>query len=216
MTETNDHERAMGVLVHDLRTPLGVASGYLRLVRDGRVPQTVEPGALIDKALDALRVISRLCVEADRWLDAAPTARPSATPVVQLLGMLSTGLAARNITLQGVEAIPAGDLLVAGDTTELADAFTEALSAAAQPAPATAQVECARLGEELVLSVRMGEADSRRSAFDPWRCPGLQTAIACRTIVRAGGSWHCDGPERFRAALPWVPVASGDGTSVAI
>jgi signal transduction histidine kinase len=201
-----DHERALAILVHDLRTPLGVASGYLRLVRDGRVPASTDPVVLLDRALEALRSISRLCVDADRWLNDSPVSRPATTSGSQLLSVLTSELATRNITLQGVDDVPAGQLLVAGDAGELADAVVEVLSAAARPTAGPVRVECASQGDELVLVVRnAGDGDAAPSVFDPWRGPGLQTAIACRTIVRAGGTWTAAGPERVRAALPWAP-----------
>jgi len=205
-----DHERALSILVHDLRTPLGVASGYLRLVRDGRVPASTDPVVLLDRALEALRSISRLCVDADRWLNDAPVSRPATTSGSQLLSVLTSELATRNITLQGVDDVPAGQLLVAGDAGELADAVVEVLSAAARPTAGPGRVECASQGDELVLIVRnAGDGDETQGAFDPWRGPGLQTAIACRTIVRAGGTWTAAGPERVRAALPWAPRRNG-------
>jgi len=109
--------------------------------------------------------------------------------------------------LQGVDAVPAGQLLVAGDVGELTDAMVEMLSAAAKPTTAgPLPVECAAHDDELVLVVRnAADGDAAQAAFDPWRGPGLQTAIACRTIVRAGGTWTAQGPERVRAALPWAP-----------
>jgi signal transduction histidine kinase len=206
-----DHERALAILVHDLRTPLGVASGYLRLVRDGRVPPSTEPVVLLDRALEALRSISRLCMDADRWLAESPNSRPATTSAVQLLTALSSQLATRSITLQGVDDVPAGQLLVCGDAGELADAVAEVLSAAARPNGVTPmKVECASQPDELVLTVRdANERDATWTAFDPWRGPGLQTVIACRTIVRAGGSWTASGPDRLRAALPWAPPGNG-------
>jgi len=206
-----DHERALAILVHDLRTPLGVASGYLRLVRDGRVPPSTEPVVLLDRALEALRSISRLCMDADRWLNDAPVSRPATTSGPQLLSVLTSELATRNITLQGVDEIPAGQLLLAGDAGELADAVVEVLSAAARPTTADPlRVECASQGDELVLVVRNADdGDATQGGFDPWRGPGLQTVIACRTIVRAGGTWTAEGPERVRAALPWAPRGNG-------
>jgi hypothetical protein len=104
---------------------------------------------------------------------------------------------------------------VAGDATELADAVVEVLSAAAKPNTAgPLRVECASQGDELVLVVRNADdGNATQGVFDPWRGPGLQTVIACRTIVRAGGTWTAEGPERVRAALPWAPRTQGTAPS---
>lgn len=210
-----DDERAMAILVHDLRTPLGVASGYLRLVRDGRVPSSTEPEVLLDRALEALRAIGRLCMDADKWLDNTPVGRPAMTSAAQLLSALTSELATRNITLQGVGDVPAGQLIVAGDAEELTGAVVEVLSAAARSATTgPSHVECASQGDELVLIVRHdNDGEAPRIAFDPWRGPGLQTVLACRTILRAGGTWTAAGPDRLRAALPWAPRAGGTAPS---
>ena len=166
---------------------------------------------LLDRALEALRSISRLCMDADRWLDESPPSRSATTSAGQLLSALSSQLATRNITLHGVDDVPSGQLLVAGDATELTDAVAEVLCAAARVnGAAPPRVECASRAEALVLTVHdTGEHDATWTAFDPWRGPGLQTVIACRTIVRAGGSWTAAGPERLRAALPWAPHGRG-------
>jgi hypothetical protein len=53
--------RQLHQLVHDVRGPLGIASGYLRLLQDGKIPDAADQRAAIAKALDALGRIDRLC-----------------------------------------------------------------------------------------------------------------------------------------------------------
>ena len=49
-----DAERVLRILLHDLRTPIGVAQGYLRMMQDGRLTEAAETERAVAKALQAL------------------------------------------------------------------------------------------------------------------------------------------------------------------
>ena len=66
MTEV---ERVLQELLHDLRTPLGVAQGYLRLIRDGRLAEGADRDRAIEQATAALADMARLCDTATAALD---------------------------------------------------------------------------------------------------------------------------------------------------
>src|SRR4051794_36533258 len=71
----NDAERVLSLLIHDLRTPLGVAHGYLRLIRADRLPSPEERDRALAGTQDALARISRLCQDAGAFLaDPEPAA----------------------------------------------------------------------------------------------------------------------------------------------
>jgi len=57
-------ERALHVLIHDVRTPLGVAQGYLRMLREDRLGSPEERLRAITQAQQALDHVARLCPEA--------------------------------------------------------------------------------------------------------------------------------------------------------
>ena len=68
-----DAERVLNLLIHDVRTPLGVAHGYLRLIREQRLTTPDDRERALVSTQQALGRISRLCEEASGFL-AEPTA----------------------------------------------------------------------------------------------------------------------------------------------
>jgi signal transduction histidine kinase len=72
-----DTERILQALLHDVRTPLGVAQGYLRLLREQRLETPEERERALSGASEALGRISRLCDEAGRELAARTEAPPA-------------------------------------------------------------------------------------------------------------------------------------------
>src|SRR5262245_7570009 len=65
MAAANDEFRkALNLLMHDIRAPLSVASGYLRLIREDRLSSIDDRERALVGALEAIRRISRLCEEA--------------------------------------------------------------------------------------------------------------------------------------------------------
>src|SRR4030095_11942542 len=60
----DEFTKALALLIHDLRAPLSVASGYLRLIREDRLTSAEDRERALIGALEAVRRISRLCDEA--------------------------------------------------------------------------------------------------------------------------------------------------------
>jgi len=77
-----DSERVLRVLIHDARTPIGVAQGYVRLLREERLQTPEERDRALSRAMDALGRIARLCDDASGFLappnPEAPTTMVSA------------------------------------------------------------------------------------------------------------------------------------------
>src|SRR5436190_18249869 len=99
-----DAERVLSLLLHDLRTPLGVAHGYLRLIRDDRLPTPHEREKAIAGTQQALSRISRLCADAGAFVadedprgeqDEAATARVPPNELIDRVAEL--------VTAQGTE-----------------------------------------------------------------------------------------------------------------
>src|SRR6187549_688007 len=68
MTET---ERVLQVLIHDARTPIGVAQGYLRLLREQRLPTEEERERAMTRTMDALGRLAKLCDQAGQFVGEA-------------------------------------------------------------------------------------------------------------------------------------------------
>jgi K+-sensing histidine kinase KdpD len=69
-------EKILGRLIHDLRTPLGVAMGYVRLIKDDRLASAEERDRALANTIEALGRIWRLCEEAEGSLTAARPPKP--------------------------------------------------------------------------------------------------------------------------------------------
>ena len=73
--------RAFNLFVHDLRGPLSVAHGYLRLLRDERLASPAERERALAQTVDALGRISRLCADASSLVHSYESAPPAGTRV---------------------------------------------------------------------------------------------------------------------------------------
>ena len=70
MTET---ERVLQVLIHDARTPIGVALGYLRMLQERRLATDEERDKAIARTLDAIGRLTRLCDQASGFVGGGDT-----------------------------------------------------------------------------------------------------------------------------------------------
>jgi hypothetical protein len=185
-----DAERVLSVLIHDLRTPLGVAHGYLRLIRGGKLPSADDRDKALASTQDALARISRLCQDASTFLEepAGPGAgRASAS---ELTGRVAAALTERGITVDGQPAV-SGSVGVGTSVDRAADAIATLLAIrAGKTASAVATVH-ETPGE---LRFACGPAEVSGSAldgveqpFDPWRAPGLSVVLAHRLVMTLGG-----------------------------
>src|SRR5215204_2598840 len=96
-----DAERVLAVLIHDVRTPLGVAHGYLRLVRTDKLPTAEDRDRALAGTQDALAKISRICQDAGGFLEEPPTGGAPA-PARQLAERVAAVLAERGVSVGGL------------------------------------------------------------------------------------------------------------------
>lgn len=187
-----DAERVLHVLLHDLRTPIGVAQGYLRMMHEGRMTAAEDASRAITKAIAALAQTARLCEAAGEYLDA--TSGPLRTAEVEAAGLVNlVVLAATSQSLStSTGRIPAEiRLALAGDTARLADAIVLTLSTAGGKRGLKGSIQAEADGDEL----RFVAADSTDASelptpslvpFDGWS-HGLPVAVACRRIAWSSG-----------------------------
>src|SRR3954470_12600639 len=116
-----DAERVLAALIHDVRTPLGVAHGYLRLVRTDKLPSAEDRERALAGTQDALAKISRLCQEAGGFLeDARPG--PARASARQLSERVAAVLAERGVAVAAPE-LPEGTINVGTSVDRAADAI---------------------------------------------------------------------------------------------
>jgi hypothetical protein len=206
----SDADRVLSLLIHDLRTPLGVAHGYLRLIRAEKLPTAADRDRALAGTQEALAKISRLCADAGAFLeDPAPPA--GRAPARELVDRVAAGLDERGIPLD--EAADAPGTVAAGASLDrLADAIVTLLASRAPTAlgatarivvgPAELRLMCGRPPEN-GTGLDTDGADGA-PPFDPWQsAPSLPVVLAHRVITGLGGRiWTLDGGRRIALALP--------------
>lgn len=183
-----DLERVLSCLLHDLRSPLGVAGGYLRLMHEGRLASADDTERAIVKTQDALRAMTALCADATAWLDLEPPTPPRQYPALGFLAQVGAHAESQGLPLDlPLPGIPAAITLTGRD-----DAVAHAVVVLIGVVASTGTRRCAAQYDEtrLWFSVRDAEAPERAARpFDPWRYRGLAAPLAERIITQAGG--HC-------------------------
>jgi hypothetical protein len=197
MDET-DPERALNLLLHDIRAPLGVAHGYLRLLKENRLNSPDERDRAIALIMDALARIGRHCDDAASFavfpsLDRLSSSTVEISDFVDRIEASCVALGADppSFNIDGDRLTAA---IRGGRTDRIAASMAVIFSAARRAArqEATRVAVIARDGEAQFLCGR----DEDRSAlvscppqeFDAWHGGhGIALPLACRTVTEAGG-----------------------------
>jgi signal transduction histidine kinase len=98
----NDLHEVLHLFIHDLRAPISVAQGFLRLVREQRLPDEPSRERALEQTMDALGRLSRLCDQAGEFLaltstETGPLGRSALSRVID---PLLSGLAARGFEVE--------------------------------------------------------------------------------------------------------------------
>jgi hypothetical protein len=200
----NDADRVLNLLIHDVRSPLGVAQGYLRLVQEQHLRTPEDVHRALGKTMDALGRIARLCEDAEAFLGGEAHTR--ARIGVDMLAARVEGRARElGLSLTLTEVGPGAWVSITPDVDRLAAAVMAVLTSAAIPGAMYTALASAN-GDDRALTFVAAPADQSVSPadldvdFDPWRGPGLALARACRTIAAAGGRVvTARGPDRALA-----------------
>jgi len=209
----DESAKALNLLIHDLRAPLSVAQGYLRLLQQNRIEAEADRQRAMTQSMEALGRITRLCEEA-----AAFVAEPAST-----VGPILTVRAAEFID-QVTDACAArcSPLTFATDSNLLGtmrnahlDRLVQSVAVvlcAVRRSTRKEPVSVSVLEEEKEARFLLGCDDDRAAlvsgspeTFDPWRGGhGIALPLACRTITEAGGRiWTvADGRGAVGIALP--------------
>ena len=177
-----DAERVLNLLIHDVRTPLGVAHGYLRLIREQRLTTPDDRDRALASTQQALGRISRLCEEASGFLAEPTGAVPVRTSIAPLLERVVAQLREHGVTMTAPAIAGTSTMTVGAGVDRLAEAVSTVLRAMARNAPDGVRVETS--GAELRF---IAAAGSHGGPFDPWRGHGLAVPLACRLIASVGG-----------------------------
>jgi signal transduction histidine kinase len=185
-------ERALRVLIHDLRTPVGVAQGYLRLIQQDRLGAGEARERAFRQVQAALESIAKLADDAARLLDGPASGQGTGVAVSsqQLVDRVCARLPTSTVQI-AVTTQPAGTVAVQPDVDGLADAIADVLLSAG-PA-ARNSVTVGSTGSEIWFAAGT-VGDPGGEPLDPWRTPGLALPVACLTVGQSGGRlWSVPG-----------------------
>ncbi len=186
VADMTDLDRVLESLLHDLRSPLGVAGGYLRLLREQRLGSVEESERAIVKTQDALRTMTALCGDASEWLKAEPAAPPSVVAVDTLVAQLGVECERQRVALD-VAAGLAGTVPLTADIERTARAVAALLALVTRDTTARGHASVESGVFRVAAIATQPRPGGHDGAFDPWTYPGLGAALACRTIALAGG-----------------------------
>ena len=186
----------MTKLVHDLRTPLGVAVGYLRLLRDHRLPAEEDRQRALTQSVDALTAMSQLCRDASSFTAAVTAVNenveiisaaqftaevaehlPAPLAIVDIADNLGGSVRARRggATARAVAALLSGGLFASSGATPSTDIIVRI---------AAAHLHFLTGAPEQREAMLAGQ----RQMFDPWRAgPGLAVPLACLEVSQVSG-----------------------------
>lgn len=191
-----DAERVLNLLIHDLRTPLGVAHGYLRLIREQRLTTGEDRERALASTQQALGKISRLCEDASAFLaDPDGIARGRAS-VSLLVDRVTAQLRERGVATASSDLAASETLIVGAGVDRLADAVSTVLQAMTRSAASGVRIETE--GGEL----RFLTTAAPTAGFDPWRGHGLAVPLACRLIAGVGGRAGSNGAGALAIVFP--------------
>jgi hypothetical protein len=203
----DEFEKVLTALIHDVRTPLGVALGYVRLIKDERLPAGEERDRALTRTLDALSRMWQLCQDADGFLSAgAPT---NAVRVPVFVTRLEAQLGASRLMRPAGDAGRMGSVRMAGRADDLVRAIETVIASLAS----------FRDDEQVVMAVEADPGELRLCAaprahvrtaaasvgrpFDPWHSHhGLALPLACRRITSVGGRVTLPAPGAVTIAFP--------------
>ena len=209
----------MSLAVHELRTPVTVVSGYLRmLLKEHGGPLTEKQRKMLEEAERSCARISALVAEMSdlgnlesHELSVARHEVDMAALVSELAGGMHEG-EDRGVRLQVL--VPDRPIMVTGDRPRISGAITTLLHAALRERgePGVILTQCSALtdttpawavfavGEEAALPALIQAARGPLPPFDEWRGGlGLALPVGRRVIEALGGSlWSAPG-DRPRA-----------------
>jgi hypothetical protein len=197
-TAESDAEKALNLLVHDVRAPLSVAQGYLRLLHQNRLESAADRERALTQTMEALGRISRYCDDAAAFVAKPPVGdTPRSTVQVARLATLVTEACAGHCP-DAIAVEPAPTPLVGVIRATAIDRLVQSLAVILCAVRRSTRTDGVRVSvEEDQNEARflLGCGDDRASlvsrqpeAFDPWRGGhGVALPLACRVVTEAGG-----------------------------
>ncbi len=210
-TPADDLASALRLLVHELRTPVSVAQGYLRLLLEDRISDVNGRQQAIVRSIEALGRITAICGDVSEYADTAATPKAHLHPLSEVVEAVRAEAEKTGLILNVGEPLPAAQLRT------LAPARAAAAIAAIIRAAVRAEVErppqlsaavvhsdlVVATGDEAIRARLLAPAE--RAALDVWRGGhGFSVPLAVRQLTETGTCiWTlADEPGAVAIAIP--------------
>ena len=227
--EHNFFPRAMSLAVHELRTPVTVVSGYLRmLLREQGGPLTDKQRKMLEEAERSCARIGALVGEMSdlgklEGRELALAQQPF--DLAGLLAELASGMhegedRGVRLELRGADR----PVTVTGDRTRLAAAIKALMHSVLRERgePGVIVVDCSTtadttpawavvaIAEESLIPLLTAAARTAPPAFDEWRGGlGMALPVARRVVEAHGGQlWSADGTQSRAASALRIPIGT--------
>ena len=191
-----DLDRVLEAVLHDVRSPLAAATGYLRLLREGRVAPGSESEHVIEQAQASLKAIATLCTNAEAWRRTPGETRETLLRAQRMADDLAANVAAHDVSVEDAAVSSDASVKVLGNWPELCLVLGNALAQLVRPRQSDAAGFVTITTDSDVLRVSATLPPLRggivRSTFDPWVYAGLTVAAGLHAVELAGGRWQFD------------------------
>ena len=208
-----DLDRVLEAVLHDVRSPLAAATGYLRLLREGRVAPGSESEHVIEQAQASLKAIATLCTNAEAWRRTAEDLRETLLRAQRMADDLAAAVAAYDVSVEDAAVSSDTTVKVLGSWPELCLVLGNALAQLVRSRQGDGAGYVTISTETGVLRVSATLPPLRggivRSTFDPWVYSGLTVAAGLRAVELAGGRWRFD--ETAQAVRVFFDLVTDEG-----
>ncbi len=185
--------KALNLLLHDLRTPVSVAQGYLRLLREDRLSDSKDRQRAIAQSMEALGRISELCAGAGEFANAISPAEARRYPTAELVKALDAEAHANGLSLDVPDPLLGGHVRALAPAQAAAAVAAIVLAALRNDPARTPRMSAGINAADLVVA--SGDdatrarliAPTRHDAFNEWRGGnGLRVPLAAKQLRETG------------------------------
>lgn len=197
---------ALQMFVHELRTPVSAALGYLRLLQDDRVSDPDTRSLAITRSIEGLGRIGRLCAEAAAFAE-AEALEARRYPIADLVTAIRAVCEREGLGVDVTAGAAQGSVRTIAPP-EAAEAVITVLRSGRRRAEPVAALHIGAGDGALIAAngdmeaVRGWSAPAAAIPFDPWRhSRGFPPALAARRLAEGGARIVTDAEGRTIAVM---------------
>jgi hypothetical protein len=215
VTPGDDVVKALNLLLHDLRSPVSVAQGYLRLLLEERLSDSKDRQRALTQSMDALGRIGDLCAGAGEFANGAVTpAQAHRYSTAELITALTAEAQAKGLIINVRESLPIGYIHTLVAPRAAAAIVTIVRAALRHDSAQLPEMSIGVSGQDLLVTSGDAGVSARlmaptgRAPFNSWQGGnGLLVPLAVKQLEETGARiWTLAG-ERFAVGVA-IPLES--------